>query len=111
MYKIKSKTALIKSLLYEFHLDKPAIDATMSKVDLKILIKAANFVRRYKPYDLVWFKAKIKEYLKYQPEPVRAPSKEEPSISAERLKEIKKMIDQRLSKHQSNDNAIKEGHP
>jgi hypothetical protein len=91
--KIRSKDALIKSLLYEFHLDKPNIDLLLSKFPIDQLIRAANYTRKFKPFDLYWFKAKLKEYIKQKPinliEPISY-------ITEKNYPELKKKLDERI---------------
>jgi len=93
--KIRSKSALIRSLKFEFQYEQGQIDKLLAAVPQRTLLKAVNFVRRNKPFDRVWLKAKVKEYLK-PVQPVRAPSSPLPSMTVERFRELKSKLDQRV---------------
>lgn len=93
MIKIKSVTALIRSLKFEFGYEQKEVDLLQSAVPERTLIKAVNFVRRYKPFDRQWLKAKIKEYIK-PVLPVRAPSIPQSAMTKERFDVLKKELDQ-----------------
>ena len=96
MKKVKTKQELVFSLLNEFKLDQPAIDATMSKVDFKILAKAVNSTRTEKPFDRFYLKAKIKWYLSAAKNgPIRAPLIDVP-MDINKYRELKKRLDQRV---------------